>query len=816
MKNKRAFIAAILSAMLVTAGFPVAASAAENEVLLGDVDGNGVVNVVDATLVQMIAAEMTTVSDERMKAADVDGNGDVNVVDATLIQQYAAEIETGYKIGEPIETEQPTTQAATTEVPTQAPTTTAEVTTEPAEPTTEPVETTTAAPATEPVETTTAALSTTVEPATTVEPTTTAVNEDAWKENTGVITLSNDGITVTGEGIEVVGNVVYITEGGDWEVVGTCDDGMIYVNTGEEKDVNDKVKLRLSGMSLTNTNGPAIYFDRCKKAFITLESGTTNTITDSAAYAETYTGAKGAIHSDDSLEIKGKGTLVVNGNYKHGISSSDDIVIENGVFDITSVKDGIHANDYVTLDGKNISLTVNAQGDGIESEGYLTVDKATLNLSGGGKGLNAADYITLTSGTFVIDTTDDCINTNAAVTIDGGSYDLKSGDDGITGLTIDINGGAFEIETTGKGINGDSTINLNADTTYVINSTDDCINGNADVNIAAGTYDLTSGDEAITGDTINISGGVFTVKTTGKGVKATTDMTITGGEFTLNSTDDAVHSNGNITIKNGTFDITSGDDGVHADTTLTIEDGTITVNKSYEGLEANDIIISGGTIFVTASDDGINAAGGQDQSSQGGRPGQNNFQPGGSSSNSSININGGYVFVVASGDGVDSNGALSFNGGTTIVQGPSTGGNFAIDADGTVGFNGGTVMAICSSNAMWEDINGKLGNAVYTKSAGSVSSGSVIAVTDASGNVLSAVKSRLSGNVGVLYYNGSVSSLTSCKSVTGGSYSGTFDSFGYAEGGTISGGTSVTLGQSSSGGNQPGQPGGPGGPGGRW
>ena len=48
--------------------------------------------------------------------------------------------------------------------------------------------------------------------------------------------------------------------------------------------------------------------------------------------------------------------------------------------------------------------------------------------------------------------------------------------------------------------------------------------------------------------------------------------------------------------------------------------------------------------------------------------------------------------------------------------------------------------------------------------------------------------------------------------------SGTFDSYGYAEGGTISGGTSATLGQSSSGGGQPGGPGGnqPGGPGGRW
>ncbi len=264
-------------------------------------------------------------------------------------------------------------------------------------------------------------------------------------------------------------------------------------------------------------------------------------------------------------------------------------------------------------------------------------------------------------------------------------------------------------------------------------------------------------------------------------------MTLSGGEFTINSSDDSIHSNGNITVTGGSYTITSGDDG-------------------------NDIIINGGTMYVTASDDGVNAAGGQDQSSQGGRPGQNNFNPGapgGGASNASITVNGGYLFVVASGDGVDSNGSLSFNGGTTIVQGPSTGGNFAIDADGTVGFNGGTVMAVCSSNAMWEDINGKLGNAVYTKSAGSVQKNGVIAVTDASGNVLSAVKSQISGSVGVLYYNSSVSSLTSCKSVVGGTYSGSFDSFGYAEGGSISGGTSTALSQTSAGGG--GRPGGPGG-----
>ena len=102
------------------------------------------------------------------------------------------------------------------------------------------------------------------------EPATEAATEaevtgEEWKENVGKIVLSDSGITVTGNGAYVDGNTVIITEGGDWEVTGTCTDGMIYVRTctdEEEKDINDKVKLRLNGMSLTNPDGPAIYWDR--------------------------------------------------------------------------------------------------------------------------------------------------------------------------------------------------------------------------------------------------------------------------------------------------------------------------------------------------------------------------------------------------------------------------------------------------------------------------------------------------------------------------------------------------------------------------
>ncbi|MBQ8795321.1 MAG: CHAP domain-containing protein [Clostridia bacterium] len=70
--------------------------------LLGDVNGDGKVNVKDATLIQKFAAKITALTEVESLRADVNGDTKINVKDATAIQKFAAKIETGFPIGKPI------------------------------------------------------------------------------------------------------------------------------------------------------------------------------------------------------------------------------------------------------------------------------------------------------------------------------------------------------------------------------------------------------------------------------------------------------------------------------------------------------------------------------------------------------------------------------------------------------------------------------------------------------------------------------------------------------------------------------------------
>ena len=65
-------------------------------------NGDGVVDVTDATLIQRYDVKMAKLDDWQLKAADVDGDGEVTILDVTWIQRYIAEMKAPEGIGKPI------------------------------------------------------------------------------------------------------------------------------------------------------------------------------------------------------------------------------------------------------------------------------------------------------------------------------------------------------------------------------------------------------------------------------------------------------------------------------------------------------------------------------------------------------------------------------------------------------------------------------------------------------------------------------------------------------------------------------------------
>ena len=179
-------------------------------------------------------------------------------------------------------------------------------------------------------------------------------------------------------------------------------------------------------------------------------------------------------------------------------------------------------------------------------------------------------------------------------------------------------------------------------------------------------------------DEVTITDGTYEISADGNAIRAKDSLAIAGGSFALAAGSDGLHAEngdddtlGNVYIAGGTFEIRVNDDAIHANTLLQIDGGSFNITAA-EGLEATYVLINDGTIQISASDDGINAANKS------------------SACTPTVEINGGSITIVMGGgdtDGVDSNGNIIINGGTIDVTGQS-----AFDYDGTAQFNGGTII----------------------------------------------------------------------------------------------------------------------------
>lgn len=107
--------------------------------------------------------------------------------------------------------------------------------------------------------------------------------------------------------------------------------------------------------------------------------------------------------------------------------------------------------------------------------------------------------------------------------------------------------------------------------------------------------------------TINGAGSLTVEGQYKYGIEAKDDLVITGGTLYVSAKDDAIHVKNKFKYEEASLTVDAGDDAIHADDEITVSSGVILLQSCYEGLEAENIEISGGDITIYATDDGINA-----------------------------------------------------------------------------------------------------------------------------------------------------------------------------------------------------------------
>lgn len=521
------------------------------------------------------------------------------------------------------------------------------------------------------------------------------------------IQLNGSSATASSDSVRISGTTVTITEEATYILSGTLDDGMVIVDAPDTA----KLQLVLDGVNINSQTSAPLYILEADKVVVTLADGSENTLSNGGSFvAIDEENIDAALYSKQDLTLNGSGSLTVTSPAGHGIASNDDLVITGGAYTVSAASHGLNANDSVRITGET-SLVVDAGKDGIHAEnnddtslGFVYISNGAMDIESEGDGVSAGAYMQIENGVFQI--------------VAGGGSENSSKE------SSDSWGGF-------RGGRGPGQTAESADTT----------------------------DDS---------------STSMKGIKSTGDMVITNGSFTVNSADDAVHSNASLTVNGGTFEIASGDDAFHADETLTTTAGTVNITESYEGLEALHVNIQGGDITLVSRDDGLNAAGGTDASgTAGGRDGMFGGRGGGpgggtSTSNGSITISGGTLHITASGDGIDANGSLTVSGGYTVVAGPTQGDTATLDYDTSATITGGTFIGTGASGMAQTFSDSEQG--VVSVSVGNQSAGTAITLTDSDGNTIISYTPELSFHVVIFSSPDIVSGQT--YTVTAGSVSG--------------------------------------------
>jgi hypothetical protein len=272
------------------------------------------------------------------------------------------------------------------------------------------------------------------------------------------ITLSDNASSSDSKNVDVDDNVININSAGTYLISGSLSDGQIVVDAE-----NEKVRLVLNGVDISNSTGACIYVKEADKVFITSAEGSENSLSSDGEFVQTDdNNIDATIFSKADLTLNGEGSLSVICKNEHAIVSKDDLVITSGTYTISASEGkGLQGKDSVRIGGGDITVTDSYEGiEGLE--------------------------IYIADGDIDITSSDDGIN---AVNKDSDDETAKmAGDDS---CKLVISGGSVNINAGGDGIDSNGSVTVTGGETYVSGATN---GGNAAMDYGTGA---------------SISGGIF-------------------------------------------------------------------------------------------------------------------------------------------------------------------------------------------------------------------------------------------------------------------------------------------------------------------
>ena len=264
-----------------------------------------------------------------------------------------------------------------------------------------------------------------------------------YNGTTATVTVANNisqYITVksgTSSHVQIVQDSTFVgvdanVDNEDGEIIyslsGTSTDGEFYM------EGSFKATVELNGLTLTNPSGAAIAIMDGKRIAVSVKSGTTNTLTDGVN--ETY---NGSFHCKGHTKLKGKGTLNIVGNSKHGIYSKEYLEVKNLTLNVNSAaKDAIHCKEYFLMESGTVNIS-GAGDDGIQVE--LSSDPST-GITTDHEDENTGNFY-MTQGTLSItEFQNKAIKTDGIISKTGGTWNGFTTNDtetvaSVEGLTVE-------------------------------------------------------------------------------------------------------------------------------------------------------------------------------------------------------------------------------------------------------------------------------------------------------------------------------------------------------------------------------------------